>query len=156
MILEYKILRLQIAMNNLVLMEMLYSREHFPHQDRSSSLTEASIVHNGFKEFSAFGKLHNNMNIFVIDIRLMKLYDVRVVNLLKDGEFFFQQGYVLFNIGSQYALHGVLDIGLLYSMREPHCPKVATTHKLLKFVHLTHICVRIVILNIFESFFSWT
>ena len=104
-------------MDDFMLVQMLDCREHLLHKDRGSTFTKSLALDDGVEELSAFSQFHDDMNVLVIDVALVELYDVWMINLLKNGELFFQQTYIFFNILSQNTLDCIFDIRLLYPMR---------------------------------------
>ena len=85
-------------MDDFMLVQMFDCREHLLHKDRGPTFTKSLALHDGVEELSAFGQFHDDMNVLVIDVALVELYDVWMINLLKNGELFFQQTYIFFNI----------------------------------------------------------
>jgi hypothetical protein len=143
-------------MDDFMLVQMFDCRQHFLHKDRSPTFTKSLTLDDGVEQLSAFSQFHNDMNILVIDVALVELYDVWMINLLENGELFFQETHILFNILSQNALDCVFDVWLLDSMCQPDCAEVTAAYEFLKFVDLPHVVVGIVVLDVLEFLFAWT
>lgn len=83
-IVHEEILRLQIAMHNVVLMQMLHCRQHLPHNICSMLFCEALGPHYSVKKLSARAVLHDDVHISVVNEGLVEFDDIGVVNLLQN------------------------------------------------------------------------
>ena len=97
-------------------MEMFNSWKDFLHEPCSSTLTEPLVLYNFIEKLAPGSQLHDDMNVPIIYVTFVKLYDVGVVYLSKNFEFFFQQFDIFFYVLSQNTFNSVFDIRIWYSI----------------------------------------
>lgn len=97
-------------------------------------------LHDTVKKFTACAEFHNDVYIPVVDKRLMELYNIRMVNLSQDKEFFLQQLNILCNVSPQNALNRVRHLWIRFRVNASDCAEVTTSYYINKLVYCSDVC----------------
>lgn len=92
-------------------------------------------LHDSVKELASSAILHHNMHVPVIDECLVELYNVGVVDLSQNEEFFLEQLNIFGNVSPQDALHSVRHLGVRFWMHASHRTEVAATNDIHELVN---------------------
>jgi hypothetical protein len=134
-----------------MLMEVLHCREDLSHETGCLELGEFVHLNNLFKELTTFCELHHYVNITVVNIGFVKLDNVGVINLRKNGKLFLEELHIFLDVLFKYALHSILDLRVSDTMRDSDGPEMPSADKLLKRVDRADICRRKCLRNVFEN-----
>ena len=134
-----------------MLMEVLHCREDLSHKTGCLKFAEFVHLNNLFKELTTFCELHHYVHITVVNIGFVKLDNVGVINLGKNGELFLEELHIFLDVLFEYALHGILDLRVSDAMCDTHGPEMSSTDKFLKRVYRADICRRKCLRNVFEN-----
>lgn len=118
-----------------MLMKVFDCRENLPHQRGSLLLAELMHFNYLLKELSALCELHYDVNVTIVDIGLMELYNIWMVYLGQDGELFLEKLHVLFYVFLQYALYSVLNLWVGDPVSDSDGPEMAAPDKFLEGIH---------------------
>lgn len=91
---------------------------------------ESLSCHDSVEELTSLAVLHHNVNVAMVNVALVELDDVRMINSLKDCQFFLQQSDVFGDVFSEDRLDGVGNLWVRLECSCTHRSKVATTDHL--------------------------
>ena len=85
-------------MDNSVAVQMLDGGEHLAHDVSGLALSEFLGSDNTVEELTTWAVLHDDVDVAVIDIALIKLHDIGVVNRGKDSQFLLQKSDIFSDV----------------------------------------------------------
>jgi len=86
---------------------MFYGGEHLTHDVGCLMFAESLGCNDTVKEFTTWAVLHDNVDVSMIDVALVKLYDVWVIDSPQNCELFLQESNILRNTLAKNGLDGV-------------------------------------------------
>mmetsp|Transcript_62086 Transcript_62086/g.114379 ORF Transcript_62086/g.114379 Transcript_62086/m.114379 type:complete len:222 (+) Transcript_62086:645-1310(+) len=92
---EQEVFRLQIAVDDVILVHVEYRPEHVLHDDGRLHLCEVPGIDDAIKQLSACAELHHQIDVAMVFERLVQLDDIGVVHDLHDCNFLLEAIKVL-------------------------------------------------------------
>ena len=80
---------------------MLNRGEHLAHDIGGMALSESLSCNDSVEELTTLAVLHHNVDVAMVNVALVEFDDVRVINSLKDCQFFLQESDVFGDVFSE-------------------------------------------------------
>mmetsp|Transcript_83682 Transcript_83682/g.241650 ORF Transcript_83682/g.241650 Transcript_83682/m.241650 type:complete len:592 (+) Transcript_83682:111-1886(+) len=132
---EQKVLRLDVAVRNIVVMHVIHSTENLPHDVGGIDFAEVLSLDDAVEQFAAAAQLHREMDRFPVLEHFEELDDVRMVNFPHSRDLVVQRLGVLRLASFVDRLDRPRDAGGLVSAHSD-APKGALPELICQFVHV--------------------